>query len=215
MSTISNRHSVVPFISGKSEPLTGQRLARILYKPRGKNPAAYPSVCVSVPPVKFDEVRAHTERLMPAMMRLVEDTQDKILKSLYEAREGHLQSVSDDEIGMDAVISFLESELNGGRITGAAIDSWFTEQIADSLTVLVSEKTQSEDMEILNGYVQNYKKMFTALASPRTSYGLTQVNGLLRVLEVCDSASDGIGATLAQKLEQMKKPVMTAELLEL
>ena len=73
MSNISNRHTVNPFISGKSEALVQQRLCKVGYKKTKDCPNPLPSICVSVPHVDPSAINgAILAGFMPALISLIE-----------------------------------------------------------------------------------------------------------------------------------------------
>ena len=74
MSVISNRHSVVPFVSGSSVPMSEQRLARVLYKTSKKDAGKniLPSVCTSVLFLSDDAVSEQIEQLLPHVKNMLE-----------------------------------------------------------------------------------------------------------------------------------------------
>lgn len=216
MSTISNRHSVLPFVSGKSEPLMGQRLAKIGYKPRGNNPAKLPSVCVSVPFFPEPLTETQLQGLMPSIRELIQNAQDGIIRSLYEASEGKLQSVGDEDISIESVIGYLDAESTGGRLTKEYLNSWFDANVKDNLTVVVCEKLGMEDVddERVIKSVLIYKDLISSLSGGATILQPTQIKGVRRALEV-SSVDDDVAKKLINRLDKMEKTPKIQELLEL
>src|SRR3990172_1508944 len=166
--SITNRHSVIPFVAGKTVPLTDQRLAKIGYKTTKKNPAKFPNVAVSVPPItEFDETIL--ERALPYLVTVFENAQDGIIRSLYESSMGQLREVSDDDISPAACLAFLEAEANGSRLTKEMIASWFDSEVSENLTVLVAEKLgftdlTTDNMVVVKKHVSIYRDIISQLA---------------------------------------------------
>ena len=136
MSNISNRHNVLAFVAGKSEPLSGQRLAKVGYKKTKDVPNPPQSICVSIPQFTNEQILARAADFLPVIREAIHGLQDGIIRSLYESRNHSItefSSVSDDEISLDACIAFAESERNGGRITAEFLKSWFAKEMGDSL----------------------------------------------------------------------------------
>src|SRR3990172_9693778 len=97
-------------------PLSLHDALPIWYKTTKKNPAKFPNVAVSVPPItEFDE--NILERALPYLVTVFENAQDVIIRSLYESSMGQLREVSDDDISPAACLAFLEAEANGSRLT--------------------------------------------------------------------------------------------------
>ncbi len=100
MSNVSNVHDVIPFVAGKSAALSDQRLAKVGYKSSAKNPAKFPSVAVSVPFLSDDSLRENMDSLLPYIKGMMEKTQDDVIRSLYESKDGTLKIVQDHEISV-------------------------------------------------------------------------------------------------------------------
>lgn len=223
--SISNRHSIVPFVSGESKAMNGQRLAKVGYKETtdkktGKKSQKFPSVCASVPFVETSDVLEKVESLMPHIKAMLADVQDKIVRSLYESSEGQLQSISDDELSVNACIGFLEAESEGGRLTKEAVQNWFDGNLADNLTVYIAEKLGFNDptenqMVQIEQHVKGYREVLASLSGGATSLAIPQIKGCRKALELLGNEDDLMAQKLGKRLDAMEKPVMVKELLEL
>ena len=218
MSIISNRHNVNPFVAGKSEALTGQRLAKVGYKSSKANPAKYRSVCVSVP-APITPTEGELSRLMPHILTMLENAQDGIIRSLYESSDGTMSSVSDDEISVSAICAYLDAESTGGRLTIEVVNSWFDSQVRDNLTVVIATKlgfdlSTPEQECTVNKHVAGYRGLFASLSGGKTVLQPVQIAGIRRALEV-SSVDDEISGKLMARLIQMEKKPNIAELLML
>lgn len=217
--SISNRHSVVPFTAGESKPMKDQRLAKVGYKSTKKNPARFKSVCVSVPEIPENNIRAELDRLIPHVRTMLETAQDGIIRSLYESREGNLSEVSDDELSVLSCIAFLDAEAAGDRLKKEHIENWFDAELADSLFVLIAEKlgfnepTQNQEAEVQK-HVRVYRQVLSMLAGGKTLLQPKQIQGCKTALALTDT-DQGIGQKLLKRLEQMEKPVQIVEMLDL
>lgn len=204
--SISNRHTVNLFVAGKSAPMSDQRLAKVGYKSTAKNPAKFPSICVSVP--MFAEFEPEQiDRLGPYIIQMLENAQDGVIRSLYESRDGNLTEVSDDDICLDACISYLEAESTGGRLTKEYLEQWFDASVRDNLFVCIAEKLGFDeitpDVEVtVNKHVAGYKAMIASLSGGKTFYQEPQIKGLLRALEV-SSVDDDTSKKLNVRLKGM------------
>lgn len=212
MSVVSTRHTVVPFIAGTSKPFDGQRLAKIGFKKTAKIQNPLPSVCVSVPHIQPAMITENVTRLLPYIGTMLENAQDGIIRSLYESSEGQRKEVSDDEIGINAVIAFLESEAQGDRLTKDRIVSWFDTALADSLAVLIAEKLGFNDpndaqTETINKHVRVYRDCLSMLAGGKTFLAVPQIRGCKTALSLL-AEDDDVSAKLAARIAQMEaKPV--------
>ena len=217
MSIISTRHNINPFVSGKSEALTGQRLSRIGYKSTKNNPAKYPSVCVSVPHINPADITANINSLMPYIGNMLETAQDGIIRSLFESSHGTKQSISDEDISILACIGYLESESNGGRLTKEYLELWFDSNIAENLSVVIADKlgfdmSTEAQMETITKHLNGYKGLIASLSGGKTILQPNQISACKRALEIA-SIDDDTSAKLTARLNNMV-PKKMEELLE-
>lgn len=221
MSNVSSAHDIVPFIAGKTNPLTGQRLAKVGYKSTAKNPAKFPSVAVSVPFLSDDSLRDNLDSLLPYIKGMMENTQDAVIRNLYESRDGSLKIVQDHEISVQACIAFLESEAAGDRIKKEHIESWFDRVCAENVFTLIAEKLgftgdslTTEQESTVQKHVKVYRDILSMLAGGRTVLTPVQIKSCKTVIDVSEDDS-GIGQKLMQRLTAMESPKAIAEFLEL
>jgi hypothetical protein len=223
MSVISTRHTVVPFVSGETKPLSGQRLAKIGYKDRGERKAKYSSIAVSVPILADANIEDAVSRIIPHIRGLFENAQDGIIRSLYESADGTLRNVSDDEICIDACINFLDAERNGSRLTKELIESWFTAEVQDNLSVVIAEKLgfgadgdlNEEQTQVVNKHVKAYKDILSMLAGGRTVLEPKQLQACERAIELASSDNSDVATKLRARIDSIKNPKPLEELLEL
>lgn len=196
MSNVSNRHSVVPFKSGESKALSGQRLAKVGYKSSKQNPAKFPSVCASVPRIADEMIEENVSRLKDHFRGFLETAQDGIFKSLYESRGGNMDAITDEDISIDAIIGFLEAESTGGRLTKELVYSWFDMQANDAVIAVISDKLgfpeqmNEDQMEVVSKHRNAYREVFASLSGGKTMLNAKQINGLRTVLELIEPESD-------------------------
>lgn len=221
MSNVSNVHDIVPFVAGKTNPLTGQRLAKVGYKSTAKNPAKYKSVAVSVPHVAVQDIRDNLDALLPYIGTMLEATQDSVIRSLYENAKGELKQVTDSDISVQACIAFLESEAAGERLKKEHIEAWFDRVCVDNCFTLIAEKLgySGDDLTPEQGatvdkHVKVYKDILSMLAGGKTILTPVQIRSCKTVIEVSEDDS-GIGEKLMMRLKNMESPKVQPEFLEL
>lgn len=220
MSIVSDRHSVVPFKSGETKPLQGQRLAKIGYKDRGDKKAKFASVAVSVPFLTAEVVESNIKRLLPHIGTMLETAQDGVIRSLYESAQGGLSSVSDADISIDAIIGYLEAESNGSRLTKDMVVSWFNAEVRDNLFVVIAEKlgfseVNKEQEQVIDKHVGVYRDILSSLTGGRTILEPKQIAACERAIALASSEESDIGRKLVARLETLKNPKPLEELLEL
>lgn len=220
MSNVSTAHDVVPFVAGKTNPFTGQRLAKVGYKSTKKNPAKYPSIAASVPMISDAAITESMDSLLPYIRNMLEATQDSVIRSLYESKDGVMSLVTDSDISVNACIAFLESEAAGDRLKKEHIESWFDRVCADNTFTLIAEKlgfTADEltdaQTAVVDKHVKTYRDILSMLAGGRTVLTPVQIKSCKTVIEVSEDDS-GIGQKLMAKLKEMESP-KTVEFLEL
>lgn len=216
MSNVSHVHDIKPFKAG-DKALSGQRLAKVWYKTTKKNPAKFPSVAVSIPPILMSTLtEQQREALDPFLRTLLENAQDGIVKSLYESSQGSLKTVQDSEISVDACIGFLRAESEGSRLTAEMIEKWFDSELAENLFALVTQKlgflsndadaTLTPDQEkTVEKHVRIYRDVMTMLQSGGKSVmAEKQIQGCRRALELAPDADDPMVERLTERLAVME-----------
>lgn len=209
MSVISDRHSFVPFVSngaGKSKAMDSQRLLKVVFKGRNGETARQ-SVCASVPVCDKAAVSAAIQQFLPYVMDLVVVTQDTIGRKLVIAGS---DAVTSTDISLAAVLTELEAQAKGDRITGADISEWFTSALEPILLVAfadklgISDQPTAEQTEQLARMCNVYREKLAAMAGGRTAYPEVICGKLLKALELCDG-DDVMAGRLATKLTAMQK----------
>lgn len=220
MSNVSNVHDVVPFVAGKTNALTGQRLAKVGYKTTAKNPAKFASVAVSVPQIDPAEIRNNLDALLPYIGTMLENVQDSVIRNLYESKDGKLTQVLDSDISVQACIAYLESEAAGDRLKKEHIESWFDRVCAENTFTLIAEKLgysgddlTEDQVAAVEKHVKVYRDILSMLSGGRTVLTPVQIKSCRTVIEVSEDES-GIGQKLLARLKAMETPKV-AEMLEL
>lgn len=218
MSQVSNRHTVVPFVAGKTVAFNEQRLAKVGYKTTKKQKAKYANIAVSVPVIQDDVLTENVSKMIPYLRAVCESAQDGIIRSLYESNSGVLSSVSDDEIGITSIIAFLEAESTGNRLTKEAIEEWFDSTMKDNLYVVIAEKlgfndpSENQDKTI-NQHLSGYRGVFSSLAGGKTFLQPVQIKGCKTALSIVED--DDMTKRLMNRLTNMEKAPDIVELLDL
>lgn len=224
MSNVSNRHSLNPFIAGKSQPLTDQRLAKIGFKQtdkmKKKGIEALPSVCVSIPQLEIPAVDSKQfSRVLPYVRSMIESAQDGIIRSLYESSKGALTTVSDEELSFDACINFLEAESEGSRLTKEFLQTWFNSEVADNLSVVIAEKLKFSELtpdneKVIQKHVGLYRELVCSLSGGRSIFENNQLESMKVAINL-SSEDDETSKRLLTKIENMQKKDKVEDLIEL
>lgn len=203
MSTISSVHTFESFDSKSSKALDGQRLLKVLYK----EVSGRVSVCASVPLIGTINEHDDISALMPHIINMLQDAQDKIARSAYEAGA---TAITDTELSVVACINWLDEDSQGGRLTKQAVESWFDSTLLGVLVLAVSDKlgvgdtaTPAQEEHVL-GVMKMYRDKFSALAGGKTSYTTDVAEKLIQCLSfVADG--DSLKSRFMARLEKMKK----------
>lgn len=211
------------------------RTAKVMYKvaKTGENAGVKKgnNVCLLVPHFSSSEVTEVINNLMPHIKALIEAEQDKIIKGLHVSG-GDDYLVNPDLLSMSAVIKSLEeSKTSGTRMNKEVITSWFTDNLAESLSILfadklgVSETPTEAEAEKVSMFMNVYKNKFAGLASNLVTYSVEETDKLLVALDKVSELDDSFEAStksdnlitckIIEKLEKMKKPVDVSSLFDL
>ena len=216
---ISNRHNINYFVAGKSEPLTGQRLAKVGYKKTKDNPNPPASVCASVPMIADDDIVNNIQALIPGVRAMLEGVQDSIIRSLRESSDHTLSSVSDDDISVSACIAFMLADSQGSRLSADAIGTWFDVSVRDNLTVIVADKlgfdlSTPEQENTVARHVNGYRALMQSIAGKNVTLQPKQLQGIENALSLA-SSEDSMSAKIRTKIDALKSVKSVEELLEL
>ena len=222
MSVISNRHTITPFTSGKSQPLTGQRLAKITYKSSTDKKtgvvtlAKYPSQCVSLPIIATADLVSNIDKLADFLREHLQDAQRDIIKGLWESSNGTLASVGDEEVDIAACIAFINSR---GNVDKESAIEWFDSQVKENLTVVIADKLgftelNEDQMKTINQQLNGYRALFGVVGANRQKLNPQQISGVRAALRIAGE-DDKVSRTISARLDTMEKPEPMVELLDL
>lgn len=219
MSNVSSAHTVNKFVAGKSEALTGQRLAKVGYKSTKNQAAKYPSICVSVPMIQTEEITQNVALLIPAVREFLAGVQDQVIRSLYESADGNMTQILDSEISVTQCVSFLAAQADGGRLTKEYLESWFDSEMAENLSVVVAQKLKFDDLTpenlpVVEKHVGVYRGMLSSLAGGKTLLSDEKVNACKKAIQL-SGVDDETSEKLIQRLDKMLVKEKIEDMLEL
>lgn len=203
-------HSVVAYVAGSTKPFAGQRLAKVTYKTVTDKDSALcgikrESKCVSIPMIPASDVIGNVQVLAPYLIEYLQGVQDKIVRESIDA--GSL-SISMESIGISGICEWLESNNESGRLTKDSVASWFNENIAETLAVILADKlgvsetpTNAESAQIMK-VVDTYKDKISALAGGKTSYDPKMCESLKKALSMAPDG-DVLKGRFVARLDKM------------
>jgi len=192
MSNVSNTHQFQS-LDKNSKPLSGQRLVRLIAK-ADKNgnypsPNLSSSLCVSVPHVGQDDIVQSIDRLVPHIVGMVKDTQDKIIRE-WRIENGR-DEIPEETFSVDNCIAWLDANAAGDRVTVEYLAEWFAdtygaiagEWIAAQLKVSATDTAVSQKVAVL-------RDMFAGWASPKYSPNIPKLKAMIKFCDVAGDAAD-------------------------
>lgn len=172
-----------------TEALTGQRLVRLIAKSaRGTNTPSNPnlaqSMAVSIPYITMDEVVAAIDKLIPHVIGLVQDTQDKIIRE-YRIESGN-EEINQSLIDVNAVIAWLDSSATGERVSKEYLQEWFTSEYEDITKQWINRIAGGDLSEIVIEQKTNLMRdMLAGWASPKYSPNIPSLKAQIRFMSDC------------------------------
>jgi|SRR6267378_245414 len=203
----TNTNTVVAYVSGKTQALSGQRLASFNWKigTNEKDPKNYgvkrASKAVSVPRVESEEITGNLEVLMPHIRSFIEGIQDKIMRDMLEESPDTLH-VGNKEIGIVACLEYLEDSGGDskGRLTKESVGIWFDASIADRLMLALADKMgpssdSTAGVKQIEALVGEFRNKIAGLAGGKTQYPVKLAESLKKVVGLVPESSEDVLAT--------------------
>jgi hypothetical protein len=203
-------HTVTNYDPKASKPFTGQRLSKVTYKTiTDKDNPLYgvkrDSKCVSLPVIPVADVVTNINALAPYMVEYLHSVQDKIVREKIDAGA---TSIAMADINIPAIIDYLDTNNESGRLTKESVAAWFNENIADNLTVTLADKlgisenpTDAESNKII-AVVEAFKGKISSLAGGKTAFEPKICKSLINALELAP-AGDVLATRFTARLNKM------------
>lgn len=208
MSVISNVHSFVK-LDKNAAPAMGQRLVRLIAKGT-KNANLVESLAVSIPRVTQDDVADCIDRLLPHVVGLVQDAQDKMIREIRI--ESGRDEIHQDQISMGEVIAWLDSTAAGDRVSMEYLQEWFAEEYKSAALGYISNamaidwSPASEEIPIVLEQKYNVlREMFAGWASPKYSPNIPKLKAMIRFAESVDELDSRMAAMIGKAKVMLAK----------
>lgn len=186
MSIVSTTTHDFVKLTKDAKPLTGQRLIRLIAKGENKHANLAESLAVSVPRVTQDEVADCIDRLLPHIVGMVQDAQDKIVR---EWRIEHGRNDLDGSVlSMDSVIEYLDATAAGDRMSTEYLQQWFMDEYSVAAMGYISnamniDYTPDNIPEVLVQKTNILRDMFAGFSSPKYSPPIPKLKAMIRFAE--------------------------------
>lgn len=202
MSVISNVHSFVK-LDKDAKPAMGQRLVRLIAKGAQKHANLSESLAVSVPRVTQDQVAEVIDRLLPHVVGLVQDTQDKIIRD-WRIEYGR-EAIPESEFSVSECIAYLDATAAGDRVSAEYLQEWFADEYRITALSYISN-AMSIDWSPASGEIptvleQKYailRDMFAGWASPKYSPAIPKLKAMIKFGEVIGEVDSRMSAMLTK-----------------
>ncbi len=225
MSIIDNlAHSIVAYDPKSTKAMTGQRLSKVTFKTVTDKDSPLcgikrESKCVSLPPLKSEEIVSNVQVLAPAIVEYLHGIQDKIVRERVEANAAHITM---EEVSIAACIDWLESNNESGRLTKESVGVWFTENVETELAVTLADKlgvtgvpTDAENKQIM-AVVGTFKDKISSLAGGKTVFAPNMCETLIKALAFApegDALKSRFTVRLQKMIDESKQGVNLMDLL--
>lgn len=207
MSIISSTHQFNK-LEKNSVAMAGQRLVRLIAKANreGKYASEHlnESLCVSIPRIADEAIVEVIDKLIPHIVRMCEDAQDKIIRE-YRIESGR-NEVQDTVISMDAIVGFLAADAAGDRVTKEYLAEWFTSSYAPVAAEWIKAVSNGDmNDELITAKCDVLRDMFAGWASPKYSPNIPSLRAMLRfaTYTVSQDCADSRMDTLHERASKM------------
>ena len=166
MSNVSNTHQFTA-LEKNTKPLSGQRLVRIIAKKSKddtyESPNLTSSLAMSVPMVSHDDIVSVIDKLIPHIIGMCADVQDKIIRE-WRITSGR-NEITQSQIDMDQIVAYLDdSSSGGGRITKEYMAEWFMAEYATYANEWFTQRMGFSD-DVAAAKTNVLRDMFSGFAS--------------------------------------------------
>lgn len=170
MSNVSNVHQFAA-LEKNSKPLSGQRLIRLIAKKDKNDQYASAnltgSLCVSVPQVDQNEVADAIVSLMPHIVGLIADTQDKIVRE-WRIEHGR-NEIPGEVFSVAECVKWLDANAAGDRVSAEYLAEWFQSEYREIALTWINTAIHGAAEEVIEKKYNVLRDMFTGFSSSKYS----------------------------------------------
>lgn len=128
--SIGSSHVFTKLTKDSKALANDQRLVRLIAKGKNKSENLNESLCVSIPALTTEHVVEYIDALMPYIVGMVSDTQDKIIRE-YRIESG-ANDIHESLFDVPHCVAWLADNATGERLTGDMLREWFTEDYREA-----------------------------------------------------------------------------------
>lgn len=177
-----------------SAPIGNQRLVRLIAKANRDGKYASPhlqdSLCVSVPRVTQEQVVEHIDALIPYVIGMVQDVQDKIIRE-HRITTGS-GDIHENLFSIGECIAHMEAASAGDRVSKEYLTEWFSSNYAPMAREWINSVAGGNLAEsVIDAKCDVLMGMFTGFASPKYSPAIPHLRAMIRFAQsISDDAAD-------------------------
>ena len=195
--------------------IAGTRIVKALYQVaktganKGKKAGNNSYVRIPTKHLNEEGIVSGVVELSPYILGWLQSVEDTVLKAQH--KEGRL-NVFCDSLSLESLMEYLEETSESGRLNKERINEWFTEELADTLTLKfaaklgvadINDATEAQLVKI-QAVIMSYKLKFASLAGGKTFIKDEDCTAMITVINSCDDASETLlGKRFITKLEKM------------
>lgn len=193
--SIGNNHLFSPLTKDSKALAADQRLVRLIAKGKEKHENLQASLCVSVPVVSQDAIVNVIDKLLPHVVGMVQDAQDKIIRE-WRLEHGR-NEIPQDVFGVEQVIAWLDANARGDRVSAEYLAEWFMDGYEEIAKEFIQAAMGGNVTDTVIAQKTNVlREMFTGFASAKYSPSIPVCKAITRFAEY--SAERGGDARMAQ-----------------
>jgi hypothetical protein len=202
--SIGQNHVFRPLTKDSTALADDQRLVRLIAKGKNKHENLQQSLCVSIPALTSEHVVEYIDALLPYVVGMVADTQDKIIRE-YRIESG-ADSINEQLFDVPHCIEWLADNATGERLTKEAIREWALEEYSDAgISWLATlPKCQGLGQDELARRWSGMVGILEQFADPRATPAIPQLRAVISFAESmeCDTRLTTIANRAAKMLEK-------------
>lgn len=172
------------------------------------------AVCVAC--ITDGLIKENLTVLLPFFRSYLESVQDAIFKAMLEESYSKAFVVA-EEIGIPAIVDFLNTSSESGRMTKESVGIWFDSAITENLMVIlankwgISDNPSKEEEARVFAVVKAYREKVSSLAGTKTHFNTKEKAQILKCLELAKE-DDFLAKKFIQRVQGMDDKAV--ELLE-
>ena len=102
------------------------RVSRLIVKGAGVSEHLMESMGMVIPKIKEDDVKEIVVALLPEIVGMIEEAQDKMLREI-RVKEG-VDTVNPSSVSLSAVVEWIHSQRAGAPMSAAYLEGWFADR---------------------------------------------------------------------------------------